>query len=126
MRLCLSSGPGGSIHRRRCARWHALSKSGSDGMQAQGGKGDADQGLRRDQAADQSVCHGAFPGYHYVSVLQARPIADRTVLMKGVLPEGRERRSEVFQTMTAARPQKQDPSLSQRISTHGWSASCRW
>ena len=88
MRLCLSSGPGSSIHRSRCARWHALSKSGSHGMQAQGGKGDAEQGLRRDQAADQNVRHGAFPGYHYVSVLQARQISDRTVPVRGVLPEG--------------------------------------
>ena len=88
MGLRPSGCPGGSIHRSRCAGRQALSKSRSRGMQAQGGKGDAEQGLRRDQAADQSVCHGAFPGYHYVSVLQVRQIADRTVLMRGVLPEG--------------------------------------
>src|SRR5690349_17388188 len=88
-------------------------------MQPQGDKGE-----RRPRSSSRTAAHARLVSFYapwpHLAYLCDRSVrfADRTELMGGAWLVSRFRRSEVFQTMMAARLRQQDSSLSQWISTH--------
>jgi hypothetical protein len=75
-------------------------------MQAQGGEGDADKSLRREQMAVQRLFHEKLLRSHR-QILRFRLLGhpNEPSLMAAALPEGGARRSEVFHNMIAVGPE---------------------